>query len=86
MFGTVDTWLLHKFSGGKKYAIDVTNASASALFDPFIMRWSSIMLNLLKIPLEMLPEIVDNDYDFGSTLPEIFGTSIPIKAIVSVNT
>lgn len=83
MFGTIDTWLLYKLSGGKTFVTDYTNASATALFDPFLMQWSSLMLNLLKIPQEIMPKIVDNDYDLGSIQEEIFGFPIPIKSIVS---
>lgn len=76
VFGSVDCWLLYKFTG--KHITDVSCASASGLFDPFTMSWATWMLGILKIPHTMFPEVVDTGGQFGSTPKEIFGAEIPI--------
>ncbi|CAL7939610.1 unnamed protein product [Xylocopa violacea] len=76
VFGGVDSWLLYKLTG--KHVTDVSSASATGLFDPFIMCWSGVLINLLKIPLSIFPEVVDTSRNFGVTSKEIFGIEIPI--------
>ncbi|XP_017781360.1 PREDICTED: putative glycerol kinase 5 [Nicrophorus vespilloides] len=83
MFGTLDTWLLYKFTSGRTYATDYTNASATGFFDPFVLDWSSWAHTILKLPKNILPPIVNNDYDIGSTSEHIFGASIPIKCVIA---
>uniref|UniRef100_A0A1Y1L423 Glycerol kinase 5 n=1 Tax=Photinus pyralis TaxID=7054 RepID=A0A1Y1L423_PHOPY len=83
MFGTVDTWLVYKLTGGRKHVTDITNVSATGLFDPFILNWSLMATHILRIPSSILPKIVSNDYSFGSTVKSIFGVSIPIKCVIS---
>ncbi|GJQ66308.1 hypothetical protein Trydic_g4353 [Trypoxylus dichotomus] len=82
-FGTIDTWLLHKLTGGTKFLSEVSNASSTGLFDPFIMKWSEIPKLLMGIPKHIYPEVVDSDYDFGGTVPEIFGVPIRIGSIIA---
>ena len=76
VFGGVDCWLMHKLTG--RHVTDVSSASATGLFDPFTMSWSSVMINLLKIPSNIFPEVLDTAGDFGVTPKEIFGVEIPI--------
>ncbi|KAF5274083.1 hypothetical protein FQR65_LT04481 [Abscondita terminalis] len=83
MFGTIDTWLMYKFSGGKMHIIDVTNASATGLYDPFVLNWAIWSKSILNIPSFILPEVVDNDYNFGFTNKSIFGCAVPIRCMVS---
>lgn len=83
MFGTIDTWLIYKFTLGKMHVTDVTNASATGFFDPFVLSWSAWASIILSIPFEILPKVVDNDHSFGFTETNIFGVSIPIKCIIS---
>ncbi|KAK5648337.1 hypothetical protein RI129_003229 [Pyrocoelia pectoralis] len=83
MFGTVDTWLIYKLTGGRKHVTDITNASATGFFDPFILNWSLVATHILHIPSNILPEIVSNDYSFGYTAKSIFGISVPIKCVIS---
>ncbi|XP_032991354.1 putative glycerol kinase 5 isoform X2 [Rhinolophus ferrumequinum] len=82
-FGTVDTWLLHKLTKGSEFATDFSNASTTGLFDPYEMCWSRLVTSLLSIPLSLLPPVRDTSYNFGSVDEEIFGTPIPIMALVA---
>lgn len=79
----MDTWLVHKLTGGAKYVTEVTHASSTGLYDPFLMDWADWPKILMGIPRNIYPEVVDSDYDFGNTVPEIFGVPIPIKSVVS---
>lgn len=81
-FGTIDTWLLYKLTGGRTYVTDVTNASATGLYDPFSLCWSFVP-QLFNIPLSILPPVVDNDYDFGLTETSIFGIPIKIGTVMA---
>ncbi len=76
IFGTVDTWLLWNLTKGKSHLTDITNASRTMLFDAKSEKWSNELLKLFNIPKNILPKVVENSYDFGST--EIFGNSIRI--------
>ncbi|XP_020294848.1 putative glycerol kinase 5 [Pseudomyrmex gracilis] len=75
-FGGVDCWLLYKLTG--KHVMDASCASGTGIFDPFTMQWADWALNLLKIPRNILPEVVDTIGDFGVTPKDLFGTEIPI--------
>jgi glycerol kinase len=80
-FGTVDTWLLWKLTGGKTHATDYTNASRTLLFDLEKLAWSDELLALFDIPRAMLPEALPSLATFGATDPQLFGTSLPITGI-----
>lgn len=82
MFGTLDTWLIYKLSGGLTYVTDISNASATGFYDPFDLDWG-IVAKVLKIPIRILPKVVENDYNFGVVGKEYFGTPIKIGAVVS---
>lgn len=82
MFGTLDTWLIYKLTNNKTFVTDITNASATGFFDPFTLEWGSWAIKILKIPNSILPLIVDNDYQFGTT--DVFGTPIKISTVVSL--
>lgn len=85
LFGTVDSWLLYKLSGGKSHLIEVSCASATGLFDPFTMKWADWALSIFGFKADIFPEVCDSAGDhFGSTAPDVFGHSIPIRAVVSV--
>lgn len=88
IFGTVDTWLLHKLKTvnnlEKFEAIsDITNASATGLFDPFNLEYIPAILKYFKINKNMLPAVVDNSYDFGYIHRSYLGAPIKIATIVS---
>lgn len=61
---------------------DISNASATGLYDPFSLSWSFIP-KFFNIPVNILPPVVDNDFDFGETSSDIFGSPIKIGAVVS---
>lgn len=79
MFGTVDSWLIWRMTGGAVHATDATNASRTMLYDIRRGCWDEDLLKLLNIPASMLPEVKDSAADFGATRPDLFGgRSIPI--------
>jgi glycerol kinase len=80
-FGTVDTYLLWRLTGGKVHATDATNASRTLLFDLHAGCWDDQLLTLLGVPKSVLPQVRDSSADFGITDPEIFGAPIPIYGI-----
>ncbi|MHA7102310.1 glycerol kinase GlpK [Roseivirga pacifica] len=80
-FGTVDTWLLWKLTGGKVHATDVSNASRTMLYNIHSLDWDDELLDLFNIPKGMLPEVKASSDDFGKTDPELFGAAIPIGGI-----
>lgn len=80
LFGTVDSWLLWKLTG--KHLTDVTNASRTLLFNIREQRWDPVLLSILGIPEQILPEVKSSSDDFGSTLPSLFGRSIPVTGVL----
>ncbi|HEX4117471.1 MAG TPA: glycerol kinase GlpK [Rhizomicrobium sp.] len=80
-FGTVDTFLLWRLTGGKVHATDLTNASRTMLCDIEKGVWDDDLLKLFGVPRAMLPEIKQCRDDFGATDPALFGTAIPIRGI-----
>lgn len=80
-FGTVDSWLLWKLTGGKVHATDVSNASRTMLYNIHSLEWDDELLQIFNIPKSMLPEVKASSDDFGKTDPELFGGSIPIGGI-----
>lgn len=83
LFGTIDSWLTWKLTGGKVHVTDYTNASRTMLFNLHDLTWDQEILDYLHIPRQMLPEIVPNSQVYGQTLPRHFyGSSVPIAALV----
>ena len=80
-FGTVDSYLLWRLTGGAVHATDATNASRTLLFNIHDGAWDDELLRLLDIPRSLLPEVRDCSGDFGQTLPDLFGVSIPIRGV-----
>ena len=76
VFGTIDTWLLWNLTRGKSHLTDITNASRTMIFDSKKEIWSEDMLSTFGIPKKILPKVVENSYDFGST--DLFGSAIKI--------
>jgi glycerol kinase len=81
LFGTVDSFLLWRLSGGKVHRTDATNASRTMLYNIHQHCWDDELLALFGIPRAMLPEVMDSSADFGQTAPEIFGQAIPVYGI-----
>jgi len=80
-FGTVDTFLLWRLTGGKVHATDATNASRTLLYNIHDNTWDKDILDVLQIPDSLLPEVKDSSDDFGVTTDELFGTPLPIYGI-----
>jgi glycerol kinase len=81
LFGTVDSFLIWKLTGGAVHATDATNAARTMLYDIHKGRWSQTICDLLDIPMQMLPEVKDCAADFGQTTADMFGHPIPIYGI-----
>lgn len=79
-FGTVDSWLVWNLTGGRVHATDVTNASRTMLFNINTLSWDKDLLELLGIPLSMMPEVKDSSDSYGET--EVLGHKIPIKGVI----
>jgi glycerol kinase len=80
-FGTVDTWLLWRLTGGRKHVTDATNAARTMLCNIDTGQWDDDLLRLLRVPRAVLPEIKDCIDDFGATDPDLFGVAIPIRGV-----
>ena len=80
-FGTVDSWLIWKLTGGRVHATDVTNAARTMLFDIRRLDWSDEMLGLLDVPRAVLPEVRPSSGSFGTTDPDALGAALPITGV-----
>jgi glycerol kinase len=80
-FGTVDSFLLWRLTGGRTNATDATNASRTSLYDIVQGRWDDDLLDLFQVPRAILPEVRDSAADYGSTTPDLFGRPIPILGV-----
>lgn len=80
-FGTVDSWLLHRLTGGAVHATDVTNASRTMLFDTGELNWSGRLLETFGIPASLLPEVKPSIAEFGISLPAHLGAEVPVLAV-----
>lgn len=78
LFGTVETWLIWKLTGGKVHVTDYSNASRTMLFNINTLCWDEEILRLLDIPKAMLPQVRPSSEIYGYALPEFFGAPIPI--------
>ena len=81
LFGTIDSWLIWKLTGGAVHATDATNAARTALYDIHNGRWSTTICDKFEIPMKMLPTVHDCASDFGETVPDLFGGPIPILGV-----
>ena len=80
-FGTVDTWLGWRLTGGRVFATDYTNASRTMLFNIHTLEWDDELLELFGVPRCMLPEVLPCGGDFGVTEHGFFGGGIPIRGV-----
>ncbi|HEX5282129.1 MAG TPA: glycerol kinase GlpK [Micropepsaceae bacterium] len=80
-FGTIDTFLLWRLTGGAVHATDATNASRTMLYDIHRGTWDDDLLALFAVPRSMMPEVLDCADDYGTTLAEHFGRAIPIRGV-----
>jgi glycerol kinase len=80
-FGTIDSFLIWRLTGGASHATDATNASRTLLYDIHAGDWDDELLSLLKIPRAVLPRVMDCAADFGTCEPKLFGAGIRIAGV-----
>lgn len=79
--GTIDTFLLWRLTGGKVHATDYSNASRTLLFNICTLDWDDELLDAMRVPREMLPEVQDSSGEFGVTDKKLLGAEVPITGI-----
>jgi len=82
LFGTVDTWLIWRLTGGKCHVTDYSNASRTLIYDIHTLDWDDELLEILDVPRAMLPEVRPSSEVYGQTDPQWFGAPIPIAGAV----
>jgi glycerol kinase len=80
-FGTVDSWLIYRITGGASHVTDVTNASRTMLLNLHDLQWDPKMMSLFDVPLQMLPEVLPSAADFGVTSGDVIGAELPITGV-----
>ena len=80
-FGTVDTWLLFKLTGGEVFVTDVSNASRTMMFNIRTLSWDDEILDILNVPRAVLPAIKSSSEVYGETAAEVLGTPVPIAGV-----
>lgn len=78
LFGTVDSWIIWKLTGGKVHVTDYSNASRAMLFNIHTLKWDEEILRVLKIPQQILPEVKPSSHVYGYTDSKLFGREVPI--------
>ena len=81
-FGTIDSFLVWRLTGGKVHATDATNAAQTSLFDIAANAWAPELLDLFDVPAEVLPEVRDSADDYGASDASILGASVPILGVI----
>ena len=80
-FGTIDTWLIYKLTGGAVHATDVTNASRTLLLDLKTLTWDDDLLRLFNVPRALMPEVRSSAGDFGTAVADVLGAPVPIRGV-----
>lgn len=78
LFGTVDSWIIWKLTGGKVHVTDYSNASRTMIFNIHTLKWDEEILRVLKIPQQILPEVKPSSHVYGYTDSKLFGREVPI--------
>jgi glycerol kinase len=82
LFGTIDTWLIWKLSGGQTHVTDYSNASRTLMFNIYELKWDDELLEILSVPKSMLPEVRPSSDVYAQTVDyHFFGTKVPIAGI-----
>ncbi|MFU8786633.1 MAG: glycerol kinase GlpK [Candidatus Izemoplasmataceae bacterium] len=82
LFGTIDTWLIWKLTGGKVHVTDYSNASRTLMYNIFELKWDEALLDILGVPLSMLPEVKPSSHIYGKTVSYHFsGEEVPISGV-----
>jgi glycerol kinase len=80
-FGTIDSYLIWRLTGGRLHTTDATNASRTLLYDIHRNSWDENLLDLFRVPSAILPEVLDCSADFGTTKPSVLGAGIAIRGV-----
>lgn len=78
LFGTIDSWIIWKLTGGKVHVTDYSNASRTMLFNIHTLKWDQEILKLMNIPENLLPEVKPSSCVYGTTDSKLFGEEVPI--------
>ncbi len=81
LFGTIDTWLIWKLTGGKVHATDYSNASRTMLFNIKDLEWDEFLLDHMNIPKSLLPEVRGSSDYYGNIISDVLGAEIPITGV-----
>lgn len=82
LFGTIDTWLVYKLTGGKHHITDYSNASRTLMYNIYDLKWDDELLDILGVPKDMLPEVRESSEVYGNTVDyHFFGHEVPIAGI-----
>ncbi len=79
LFGTIDTWLIWKLTGGKAHVTDYSNASRTMLFNINELHWDKDLLGYLNVPEAMLPEVKPSSCVYGESIPSVLGAPVPVS-------
>ena len=82
-FGTIDSWLIHRLTGGAEHVISASNASVTGSYDLLSDTWYTEWLDALGVPVSMYPEVRDDSGDLGTTDPAVFGAAVPIGGAIA---
>lgn len=82
LFGTIDTWLIWKLSGGKAHVTDYSNASRTLMYNIYDLKWDEELLDILSVPASMLPEVRPSSEIYSETVDyHFFGCNVPISGV-----
>ncbi|QIN79273.1 glycerol kinase GlpK [Rubrobacter marinus] len=82
-FGTIDSWMVYKLTGGHAHVTDYSNASRTLLYNIYNLEWDRDLLNLFRVPDEILPEVRPSSYVYGNTDPgAFFQAEVPVAAVI----
>lgn len=82
-FGTIDSWLIHRLTGGAEHVISASNASVTGSYDLLTNTWYEEWLSALKIPVSIYPQVRDDSGLLGTTDPAVFGAAVPIASAIA---
>src|SRR5699024_5887289 len=86
LFGTIDTWLVYKLTGGKHHITDYSNASRTLMYNIYDLKWDDELLDILGVPKDMLPEVRESSEVYGNTVDyHFFGHEVPIAGIAAIS-
>jgi glycerol kinase len=82
LFGTIDTWVIYKLTGGRAHVTDYSNASRTLMYNIFDLQWDDELLEMLGgVPRAALPEVRPSSYVYGNTDADVFGAEVPVAGV-----